>query len=64
MHKQSQYLEVGKMDYLFERFYKGKNDSNGHGIGLSVAASIVQAHKGKIQASSEDGKTITFVATI
>lgn len=60
----AQDLEVGKMDYLFERFYKGKNDSNGHGIGLSVAKAIVQAHKGKIQASSEDGKTITFVDTI
>lgn len=57
-------LEVGKMDYLFERFYKGKNDSNGHGIGLSVAKAIVQAHKGKIQAYSDDGKTIVFIATI
>lgn len=57
-------IEEGKLDYYFERFYKGKKDNKGHGIGLSVAKAIVQAHNGKIQAISEEGKVITFIATI
>lgn len=61
-------IEQGKLDYLFERFYridKSRNSkTGGFGIGLSVVQAIVSAHRGKIHAFSEDGKSITFVVTL
>ena len=46
----------GKLDVLFERFYRLDSSRNsgtgGSGIGLSVAKAIVQAHKGKISAEN------------
>lgn len=58
----------GSMDRLFERFYRPDRSRNsetgGHGIGLSVAKAIVELHKGKITACSEDGKTIVFTVTL
>lgn len=54
----------GKLDYLFDRFYKEDNSSNGQGIGLSIAKTIIHAHKGKIQAYSENSNTITFNVTL
>ena len=53
-----------KIDYLFERFYKEDNSSNGQGIGLSIAKTIVHAHKGKIQASIDNSNIISFAVTI
>ncbi|WP_052258659.1 sensor histidine kinase [Sphingobacterium sp. T2] len=29
-------------DYIFERFYKGKQDSNSNGLGLSIVKSILE----------------------
>lgn len=52
---------------LFDRFYR--NDSSrssktgGHGIGLSIAKKIVDAHKGSIAAKSE-GNTVIFSGMI
>ncbi len=52
-----------KLDILFDRFYRldssHNSETGGHGIGLSVAKSIVNAHKGKITADSKNN-TITF----
>lgn len=53
-------LPEGRLDILFERFYRldsSRNSSTGgSGIGLSVAQAIVQAHKGKITAENKTGK--------
>lgn len=61
-------LSVGKLDILFERFYRPDSSrsrgTGGHGIGLSVVQAIVLAHKGKITARSEDGKSILFTITL
>lgn len=57
-------IKPGKLDYLFERFYKDDNTSNGQGIGLSIAKAIVLAHKGKIQAYSYEINKITFLITL
>lgn len=47
---------------LFERFYRTdpsrSSQTGGYGIGLSVAKAIVTAHKGKIQAKTEDGHSL------
>ena len=61
-------ISPGKHEELFERFYRSDSSRNsatgGHGIGLSVARAIVQAHKGKIHAFSDDGHSITFTVTL
>ena len=48
------------LEHLFDRFYRADvsraRESGGYGIGLSVAAAIVKAHKGKITAEwTRDG---------
>ena len=61
-------IEKGKLDFLFERFYrldKSRNsETGGHGIGLSVAKAIAEAHGGKISAESTDGKSILFTVAL
>ena len=37
------------LPHVFERFYKGKNGN--HGIGLSIAKSVVNLHEGRISAA-------------
>ena len=52
---------------MFERFYRGDPSHNsatkGYGIGLSIARAVVEAHKGRISATSKDGRTMTITAT-
>ncbi len=61
-------IAQGNQDVLFERFYRNDASRNsktgGHGVGLSVVQAIVQAHKGKISAKSDDGKSIRFTLTL
>lgn len=61
-------IQKGKLDMLFDRFYridKSRNSqTGGFGIGLSVAKAIVNAHKGKITAVSFDGKSIEITAVL
>jgi PAS domain S-box-containing protein len=47
---------------LFEAFYTTKSD--GMGIGLSVSRSIVEAHKGRLWATPNQGPGATFLFTI
>lgn len=60
-------IPQGKLDILFERFYRMDSSRNsetgGSGIGLSVAKAIVVSHKGKIEAHSFDGKSLTITVT-
>ena len=45
-----------ELPYLFERFHRGSYGKTGYGIGLSMAADILKAHHGSIQAENrEDG---------
>lgn len=59
-------IQQGKMDVLFERFYRTDESRNsatgGSGIGLSIAKAIVELHRGKIRAVSEDGKSLCVTA--
>ncbi|HET6824175.1 MAG TPA: HAMP domain-containing sensor histidine kinase, partial [Anaerolineales bacterium] len=43
------------LPHVFDRFYKS-SDSGGMGLGLSIAKYLVEAHRGKIWAESEEGK--------
>jgi hypothetical protein len=58
------YIEVGNHDILFERFYRADNSRNsasgGYGIGLSLAKSIINIHKGTVTAISRDKNSIEF----
>lgn len=58
----------GKLDVLFERFYRLDSSRNsgtgGSGIGLSVAQAIVQAHKGKIIAENKTGNGLTITVLL
>ena len=56
-------FEKGEHNELFERFYRPDTSRNtatgGHGVGLSVVKSILEAHGGSATAES-DGKNIVF----
>lgn len=58
----------GKLDVLFERFYRLDSSRNsgtgGSGIGLSVAQAIVLAHKGKITAENKIGNGLTIAVLL
>lgn len=61
-------MDEGSQDILFERFYRPDSSRNsetgGSGIGLSLAKSIAEAHKGKITAKCDKEGYITFMVTL
>jgi two-component system sensor histidine kinase CiaH len=61
-------IPTGRLDILFERFYRmdasRNSETGGSGIGLSVAKAVVQAHKGKIWAESRDGHSLSVTVIL
>ncbi len=57
-----------QLKYVFDRFYRTDDSRNsetgGHGIGLSVAKTIVDAHGGDISAWTQDGRSFGITAVI
>ena len=68
VYNTAQNVDTHNLDRLFDRFYRGdksrSSETGGYGIGLSVAKAIVTSHKGKITASSKDGKSLTIAVTL
>ena len=56
-----------KLERIFEQFYRldaaRSSDTGGAGLGLAIAKEIVDAHNGKISATSENNKT-TFTVVL
>lgn len=59
-------LDKAALEHLFDRFYRGDaaRSAGGYGLGLSIARSIVAAHRGKIRAECPDGVTLTMAVTL
>ena len=56
-----------ELSYIFDRFYqitKPRNNRHAFGLGLSIAKSIVESHKGKISVESQIGKGSTFTISL
>ena len=51
-----------ELPYIFDRFFQvdKSRGSVGFGLGLSISKSIVEAHKGRIEAKSETGRGAAF----
>ena len=64
----AQPLERDKLPHLFDRFYRTdqsrSSQTGGYGLGLSIARSIVQAHKGKIRAEGPEETTLSIVVSL
>ncbi|MCD7848011.1 MAG: HAMP domain-containing histidine kinase [Oscillospiraceae bacterium] len=61
------YMSKDSLPHLFDRFYRTDESRNsqtgGYGLGLSIAAAIVTAHKGKISAATSDEKSLLITIT-
>lgn len=65
---QDQGIGIDKKDlsHLFDRFYRSdksrtKSDTNGYGLGLSIAKQIIDKHQGFIKVESGIGQGTTFI---
>ena len=61
-------VDKESLEQLFDRFYRGDQSRNtqtgGYGLGLSIAKSIVAAHRGKIRAESPALDTLMILVTL
>jgi signal transduction histidine kinase len=59
-------IDESEFDKIFEPFYRGKLDKkiSGFGVGLSLAAKIVNLHEGKISVASTPGEETKFTITL
>ncbi len=68
VYNTSEPISEEQLTHLFDRFYRTDSSRNsrtgGYGLGLSIAAAVVRVHKGKIQASTEDGQSLMIMVTL
>lgn len=61
-------VEREALSHLFDRFYRAdqsrSSQTGGYGLGLSIARSIVQAHRGKIRAERSGEDTLSILVTL
>jgi signal transduction histidine kinase len=63
-------INPADLPHVFERFYRGDKSrqredlTHGSGLGLSICQSIIQAHGGTIQVTSDPGRGATFTVTL
>ncbi len=61
-------IKSSDLPYIFNRFYRAdssrsKERADGYGLGLSIAKTIVESHRGAISAESNPGKGSEFTVT-
>ncbi len=68
VYNTAQEVKKENLSHLFDRFYRQDQSHNsqiiGYGIGLSIAQAIVNGHKGKISASTQDEKSLEIVVEL
>jgi len=60
-------MEESELPYIFDRFYqvnKSRVSSGSFGLGLSIAKSVSEVHKGEIAVESKPGKGSTFTVSL
>ena len=61
-------VKKSDLPHVFDRFYRTDDSRNsetgGHGIGLSIAKAITEAHGGSIKAETKSGKDFCVTATL
>ena len=62
------HIKNSEKDKIFNRFYRSDESrskvTGGYGLGLSIAKSIVDAHKGTISVDGEENKWISFTVIL
>jgi len=57
-------IEENERERIFERFYRSDSsrarETGGYGLGLAIAKSIVEAHRGSISVESKAGEWVSF----
>lgn len=48
-------IKIEEKDKIFDRFYKGEGGN--HGIGLSIALAVIEAHGGRIDANNREDRS-------
>ena len=63
----TEFISKEQIPHLFDRFYRTDASRNsqtgGYGLGLSIALAIVNAHRGKISAATQDEKSLLITVT-
>lgn len=61
-------IDREQLPHLFDRFYRTDKSRNsqtgGYGLGLSIAAAVVNTHKGKITANTPDEHSLLITVTL
>jgi two-component system sensor histidine kinase KdpD len=53
-------IPAGDEERIFEKFYRGKSETQGAGLGLPICRAILQAHQGTIKALRREGGGTVF----
>ena len=68
VHNTGEPIPPEALPHLFERFYRQDSararETGGYGLGLAIAASVVERHRGKISVTSTAAEGTTFTVSL